>query len=386
MTHDGDFTPPPYSFEENKHTWLEFTDLVFIDPVGTGFSGHPDDEDPKQFYGIDEDVKSVGEFIRLYITKHKRWLSPKFIAGESYGATRAAGLSGYLQDEVQMDMNGIILVSGVIDFATTRPLPGNDLPYALWVPSYTATAWYHKKLPPHLMENLEKTLKEVEKWVLDEYIPALAHGDSLPAERFNKIADKLAEYTGLSRAFIERCQLRISNQRFMKELLRDEYRTVGRLDTRFKGIDSDNAGEQPQYDVSLLVGAFVPAVNDYIRRELQYENDLPYAILNETLSKEWNWKNFRDMGYPSVADTLREQIHKNQFLKVLVICGYFDVGTPYFAMKYTINHMRLAPCLRDNISFAYFNAGHMVYYPYDMLAKFTNDVKEFVEKQATKIN
>jgi carboxypeptidase C (cathepsin A) len=334
MTDDGDFTPPPFSLEENPYTWLDFTDLVFIDPVGTGYSGHAEGVDPKQFYGVKEDIKSVGEFIRLYITKFNRWLSPKFVAGESYGTTRAAGLSGHLQDELGIDVSGIVLVSSVLDFGTMRFTRDTDntLPFTLVIPSYTATAWYHKKLNDRLMKDLEATLQEVEKWVFDVYLLALVKGNSITPEEFDEVADKLSEYTGLSKDFVVRSNLRVSNARFMKELLREEGLTIGRLDTRFKGSDSDRAGEFPEYDPSFVAGLFIATVNDYIRRELKYENDNPYQIINPELSKLWNWKPLEMMGFPNVQEILRSAIHTNKYLRVLVTSGYFDVGTPYFAI------------------------------------------------------
>jgi carboxypeptidase C (cathepsin A) len=381
MTDDGDFTPPPFRLEENPYTWLDFTDLVFIDPVGTGYSGHPEDEDPKKFYGVMEDIESVGEFIRLYTTRFNRWLSPKFISGESYGTTRASGLSAHLQCNLGMDISGIILVSSVLDFGTIRFVTGNDLmPYALFVPSYTATAWYHKKLNDRLMQDLEATLKEVETWVLNEYMTALVKGNSLSDEEFDNIAEKLSEYTGLSKKYVVMSKLRITNARFMKELLREEGITLGRLDTRFKGSDSDSAGEYPEYDPSFVAGLFIATVNDYIRRELKYENDNPYQIINPVLGQTWNWKTFEYMGFPNVQDLLKHAIHTNKYLRVLVTSGYFDVGTPYFAMKYSVDHLKLAPEMRNNIEMTNYIAGHMVYYPKDMLIKFTKDVKDFYDR------
>jgi carboxypeptidase C (cathepsin A) len=381
LTDDGDFTPPPFSLEENPYTWLDFTDLVFIDPVGTGYSSYPEGVDPKQFYGVKEDIATVGEFIRLYLTRFNRWLSPKFISGESYGTFRAAGLGGYLQDNLGIDVSGIILVSSVLDFGTMRFTDGNDfLPFALIVPSFTATAWYHKKLNNRLMKDLEATLKEVEKWVLDEFLIALAKGNTISPEEFDRIAEKLAEYSGLSKDYVVKSKLRISNMRYMKQLLREEGLTLGRLDTRFKGSDSDSAGEFPEYDPSFVAGLFIAAINDYIRRELKYENDTPYQLGNPEIGTLWNWKPFEIMGFPNVQEILRSAIHRNKYLRVLVTSGYFDVGTPYFAMKYSVDHLKLAPELRNNIEMTDYIAGHMVYYPKDMLIKFTKDVRDFYDR------
>lgn len=385
LTEEGDILPPPHRLEDNPHTWLSFTDLVFIDPVGTGYSRPAKEEDPKNFYGLNEDLASVGDFIRLYITKNKRWMSPKFLAGESYGTTRAAGLAGFLQTQRGIDLNGIILISSVLNFITMYQEVGNDLSFMLFLPSYTASAWYHKKLNSRLMENLNNTLKEVEDWAMSGYLLALAKGDALSLEEYEETAEKLAQYTGVSKDYVKYCNLRIPMHRYIKELLRDERRTVGRLDSRFKGIDLDSSGEIPEYDPSFTWAPFMSAIGEYIRVNLGYENDIPYAFLSEEANRSWKWmKEERGgMGYPNVGDILRHEMCRNKYLQVFVASGYYDLATPYFAADYTMSHLGLDPSLRSNITTAYYESGHMVYYNYPCLIQFTKDVCEFYKKSTS---
>lgn len=235
LTEKGEAPPPPYKLVDNAYTWLDFTDLVFIDPVGTGYSRAAAGEDPKQFWGVKEDIQSVGEFIRLYLTKYNRWLSPKFIAGESYGTTRAAGLSSHLQNKLSINLNGIVLISEALNFQAIVFTPGNDLPYILFLPTYTSTAWYHKKLLPQLQSNLQKTLEEAEQFTLNEYVLALPQGDFLSEAERDKIVERLAHYTGLQKHYIQNSNLRIRQDSFRKELLSNEHRRIGILDSRITG-------------------------------------------------------------------------------------------------------------------------------------------------------
>ncbi|RMD98322.1 MAG: peptidase S10, partial [Calditrichaeota bacterium] len=340
----GEALPAPYQLEDNPYTWLAFTDLVFIDPVMTGYSRPAKGEDKKQFHGVKEDVQSVGEFIRLYTTRYNRWLSPKFLAGESYGTTRAAGLSGYLLDRYGMYLSGICLVSSILQFETASFAAGHDLAFALYLPTYTATAWYHKKLPADLQKDLQETLNRARKWALGEYLLALAQGDQLSARQQEAIAEKLARFTGLSKKYVLESNLRIPIFRFVKELLRDERKTVGRLDSRFKGIDRDAAGERFEYDPSYaaIYGPFTAAINHYLRNELKYENDLVYEILTGRV-QPWNWNTNGRQGYVNVAETLRKAMTQNPYLKVFIANGYYDLATPFFATEYTVSHMQLDP-------------------------------------------
>jgi carboxypeptidase C (cathepsin A) len=354
---------------------MKFTDLVFIDPVSTGYSRPAQGVDKKQFHGVEEDVRSVGDFIRLYITKNERWLSPKFICGESYGTTRAAGLSGYLQDTYGMYLQGLVLVSSILNFHTARFAPGNDLPYPLFLPTYTAAAWYHKKLPGKYQKDLITTLKEVEQWALSDYWLALARGDTLTETERNRVIDQLAQYTGLSKKYIDQSNLRIEIHRFTRELLRDKKQKVGRLDNRFKGNLLDATGEGLQDDPSYLAiyGPYTAAVNDYIRQQLKYTNDLPYWPIASV--RPWNWG--KSLGYVNVAETVRIAINKNNHLQVMIANGYFDLATPYFATLYTVNHMNLPKSLRGNIIMKYYEAGHMMYIHKASRQKLRDDAYEF---------
>jgi carboxypeptidase C (cathepsin A) len=379
---DGSMPPPPFKLVDNEYSLLDKTDLVFIDPVNTGYSRVLEGEKAKPYHEVRKDVESVGDFIRLYTTRYKRWTSPKFLIGESYGTTRAAGLSGYLQERHGMYLNGIMLVSAILNFQTARFTPGNDLPYILFLPGYTATAWYHKRLDAELQADLRKTLDEVEQFAVEEYSAALFRGAGLSPEGRASTVGKLSRYTGLSPEYIERTNLRIDAHRFFKELLRGEGRTVGRLDSRFKGIDRDSAGEFPEYDPMLteILGTYTAALYQYVRAELEYENDLPYEILT---GKVWPWS-YKDSEneYLNVAETLRKAMTLNRYLKVFVANGYYDLGTPYFATEYTFNQMELDASLRGNVSMAYYEAGHMMYMHLPSLAQMKADLAKFMDGAA----
>lgn len=370
--------PPPYKLVDNEYSLLDITDLVFIDPVSTGYSRAVPGEAPKQFHGVEEDIQSVGDFIRLYATRNKRWTSPKFLAGESYGTTRAAGLSGYLQGRYGMYLNGIALISTILNFQTAEFDRGNDLPYMLYLPTYTAIAWYHKKLSADLQGDLQKAVDESRKFASGEYADALMEGDNLSTPRKTEIAQKLARLTGLPAQFIEQANLRIEIFRFDKELLRSERRTVGRLDGRFKGIDDDAAGSEPTYDPSLaaIVGPYTATLNDYVRGELKFESDLPYEFLTGRV-RPWNYAPYENR-YINVAETLRSAMTENPFLHVYVAKGYYDLATPFFAAEYTMDHLGLDPSLRGHLSGGYFEAGHMMYVHQPSLVKLKQELKEFM--------
>ena len=378
----GNLLPPPYELVNNEFSLLDETDLVFVDPVSTGYSRPVPGEEAKQFHGVKEDVESVGEFIRLYATRYERWTSPKFLIGESYGTTRAAELSGFLQGRHGMYLNGIMLISTILNFQSARFDRGNDLPPTLFLPSYTATAWYHNRLPDDLQADLRKTLDEVEDFVMNEYTLAMMKGDALPDDERGKIVRKLARYTGLSEDYVERTNLRVNIHRFVKELLRDQRQTIGRLDSRFTGIDHDSAGESFEFDPSYaaIQGPYTATLNDYVRRDLKFENDLPYEILT-SLYETWSYDKYQNQ-YVNVAETLRGAMTQNPFLKVFVANGYYDLATPYFATEYTFNHLGLDPSLRKNISMTYYKAGHMMYVHEPSLAELKKDLAEFVRGTA----
>lgn len=377
MTPEGFAPPPPYRVVDNAESWLDLADLVFIDPVTTGYSRAAEGEEDEQFHGVTADVECVGEFIRLYTTRYRRWASPKLLVGESYGTTRAAALAGHLQERHGMYLNGIVLVSAILNFQTARFDSGNDLPFALFLPTYAATAWYHRRLAPELAAELRPALDEVEHFALGEYWLALAKGGALAVDERERIVARLGRYSGLSLEWIERADLRIEIGRFAKELLRDRRRTVGRLDSRFEGIDLDAAGERHEYDPSYaaIQGPFTGAMNDYVRRELRYESDLPYEILTGRVQP---WKFGSENRYLDVAETLRQAMTRNPHLKVFVACGYYDLATPYFAAEYTFRHLGLDPTLQGNVRFGRYEAGHMMYIEAGARAALKRDVAEFV--------
>jgi carboxypeptidase C (cathepsin A) len=379
MQDEGWLPAPPYQLVENEHTWLDQTDLVFIDPVGTGFSRATRPELAAKYLGLQGDLDSVGEFIRMYLTRHERWASPLFLVGESYGTTRASGLSGLLVDR-GIAFNGVLLISTIMNFQTARFAPGNDLAFLLMLPSYTATAWYHKKLPADLQRQpLRKVLDEAERWTMNEYQLALSKGDRLTKAERQKAAEQMARYTGLRAEFVDNSDLRVDLGRFNKELLRDQRRTSGRLDSRFTGIDANAGGERPDFDPSMsaIRPPYTAAFNDYVRRDLGFKTDAVYHILGGGFTSPWNWGS--DNAYADTSVALKSAFSKNPFMKVFVAFGYYDMATPYFAAEYTIDHMNLDPTLKANIKTAYYEAGHMMYIETKSLAKLKSDMATFVQ-------
>jgi carboxypeptidase C (cathepsin A) len=376
---EGHAPQPPYRLVSNENSILDVTDLVFIDPVTTGFSRAIPLKDDARYHGVEGDIESVGEFIRTYTTRYSRWSSPKFLAGESYGTTRAAGLSGFLSD-TEIYLNGIILISSILNFETARFDSGNDLPYILFLPTYTATAWFHHKLPPDLQTSLQAAIEQSEKFALGDYTQALMKGDALPPDEHRRIVETLARLTGLSTDYVERTNMRIRIDRFDKELLRSQRRTVGRLDSRFTGIDVDAAGERPEYDPAnaALDGAYTAVFNDYVRRELKYETDLPYEVLTGRV-RPWSYDKASNR-YVDVGETLRSAMTANPFLRVFVANGYFDLATPFAATRYTFGRLGLDPSIRKNLSMDFFEAGHMMYIDRTAHARLKKDIATFIQE------
>lgn len=374
--------PPPYQAIDNEFTWLWYTDLVFIDPVGTGFSRPAPGENAQAFYGIKEDIQTVGDFIRLYTTRYERWSSPKFLAGESYGTFRAAGLADYLYENHGMSVNGLVLISLALDFQTFSFERGNDLPYALFLPAYTAAARYHKKLAPGLHEDLGRTLEEAERWALGDYLAALAKGDGLEGGEREKTAEALAAYTGLSKSFIEQNNLRISRSAFMKELLRAEHRGVGLVDSRATsyGRTGDFLSDP---GVVMTVAPYTAVLNNYLRNDLKFESDLPYIFLSEEANRQWNWGSALH-GYVNILETLHQVLTRNPYLKVFAACGYYDLDTPCPGAKYSLLHLGLDPALQANISLHGYEGGHMLYTHRSSLEKLTADVAAFIRSALTR--
>jgi carboxypeptidase C (cathepsin A) len=379
MDPEGNPTPPPYKFTDNEYSLLDQTDLVFIDPVSTGFSRAVPENTAKNFHSLKGDLESVGDFIRLYTTRNTRWTSPKFLAGESYGTTRAAALSGHLQDSLGINLNGIILLSSVLNFGAIRFDAGNDLPYPLFLPTYTAAAWYHNKLPKDLQSaGLLKAIEESKRFAAGPYMLALFKGDSVSAEERAAVVKNMARLTGLSPQYIDQSNLRVRAGRFEKELLRAERRTLGRYDSRLEGVDEDAVGSNPEYDPSYasVQGAFTAAWNQYVRTELKFESDLPYEVLTGRVNP-WSYQEYENQ-YVNVADTLRDAMTQNASLKVFVGAGYYDLATPFFSAEYTLSHMGLDPKLRDHVSLGYYEAGHMMYTQLKSLQKARQDLSRFM--------
>ncbi len=380
MPEDASIPAPPYRLLPNEFTWLTETDLVFIDPVGTGFSRAVKPEDNRKYFGLHPDIEAIGEFIRLYITREKRWTSPLYLVGESYGTTRAAGLSEHLVDQ-GIALNGIALVSSVLNFQTVRFGTGNDLPYLLFLPTYAATAHYHEKLDEDYQAmEIRDFLDEVEEWATGEYAQALQRGDRLSEVERAEVIQRLSSYTGLDSTFLENANLRIEIQRFCKELLRDQGRTVGRLDSRFRGIDALKAGETPDFDPSMAAirPPYTATLNQYLRDELEYESDVPYFILGEGV-RGWDYGISGSGGYPDTGNALRNALSKNPHMKVFVASGYYDLATPYAATEYTLSHLGLDPELRDHFQVKEYEAGHMMYIREPDLKALKEHIAEFIE-------
>lgn len=373
------YAKPPYETVENEFSILDHTDLVFIDPVSTGYSCAAPGEDAKQFHGVEDDIKSIASFIRLYVTREQRWDSPKYLAGESYGTMRAAGLAHELHEEKHLYINGIVLVSSILNYQTVSdPTRGNDLPYSLYLPTYTATAWYHKKLPSDLQKDLKTTLAEVEKFALGEYTLALMQGNKLDQKTRQQIIQKLSRYTGITPEYIERSHLRVGPFPFMKELMRNENRTVGRFDSRYTGMDSNPNAQFFEYDPSkeALFGAYASGLNHYLRTHLNWTDDNEYILIASLP----NWRFDSNNQFLNLSHTLREVMTKNPAIKVFVGSGYYDLATPYFATDYTFSHLALDPSLQNNITMKYYEGGHMMYVNHPCLVQLKKDLAEFFKK------
>jgi carboxypeptidase C (cathepsin A) len=360
MPDSGEQPPAPPRLVENELSVLDFTDLVFIDPVSTGFSRAAPGVDAKRYHGVQEDVNTMGDFIHLYLTRFGRWASPKYVAGESYGTTRAAALAANLHEAHGVELSGVVLLSSVLNFATIRFDDGNDLPYVLFLPSYTVAAAYHKKLAGDLLADPKKAQAESEQFATSEYLLALMKGDKLSADDRKALAAKLSRLTGLGEDFIARANFRVDVARFCKELLRERGRTIGRFDSRLTGADADSAGERPEIDPSYtsVIGVFTGAFNQYVRKELKFESDLRYEILTNRVQP---WDFGTRGGALNVAPRLAAEVRRNPSLRVFVGSGLFDLATPYFATDYTFDHLGLDAEQHKRISINYYEAGHMMY-------------------------
>jgi len=384
-TSDAAYTPPPpYQLTDNANSLLDQTDMVFIDPVGTGFSHAVGKAHDKDFWGVDSDVHSIGQFITTYVTRTDRWNSPKFLIGESYGTFRSASLGNYLQNQDNMTINGIVLISSVLDLSTISFLPGQDLGYVLYLPSYAATAWYHK-LIPGAPANLEAFVAEARAFAVGPYADALMKGSALPAAEKASIAATLSRFTGLSPDYLIKADLRVVEPQFTAELLRSRGLTTGRLDSRFAGPNGDLlaefAGSDPQSDATS--GAFVAAFNTYIKNDLKFaQGDRQYNPLNDDANGQWDWKhNSGGFGFPGAPNTeqeLAQAMLTNPHLQVEIENGYFDLATPFFGSEYTRDHLGLPADLVKNIQLKYYQAGHMMYVHDESLAALKANIAAFI--------
>ena len=367
---DAHHTPPaPYDVVNNNDSLLDASDLVFIDAMGTGFSriigkGQGGVGTPKDFYGVDADGKAFAQFVYDYVSRNDRWNSPKYLIGESYGTTRSAVLVNDLQQQ-GMDFNGVVLMSSILNFGTASFNPGNDLPYISFLPSYAAVACYHKVV--QCPADLPAYLAQVKDFARGEYAGALMMGSSLPAAEKAQVIQKLAQYTGLKPAYLEKADLRVSLSQFMAELQRGRDLVTGRLDGRYSGYAADQLAEyamnDPQSDA--ITGAYTAAFNRYVRQTLHFGEDRNYIVLSGAVGHDWNWKHYGGRidwpGYTDVAPDLAAAMRYNPHLKVQIENGYYDLATPFYGTEYTVEHMGLPPALQRNISLKFYDCGHMLY-------------------------
>ncbi|MFW6198476.1 MAG: S10 family peptidase [Acidobacteriota bacterium] len=381
VVNDSGATPPaPYELVDNAGSLIDVTDMVFIDPVGTGFSRPVGEGEGSDFWGIDEDAASLTEFIYQYVTRNGRWNSPKFLMGESYGTTRSAVLVNRLQRRAGMDFNGVVLISAVLDFETLLFAEGHDISYVVYLPTYAATAAYHGMIPAP--DDLETFLDEVREFALGDYHQALAQGARLPADTRQSIIERLAAYTGLSEDYIDRADLRVDASHFRAELQRTEGRSTARLDSRYEGFLTDLLNETAEYDPqsTAISGAYVAAINQYLRDVLGYESEHRYVGGGGV--RDWNWSRAGSRGWAgatNVAPDLVEAMIRNPHLKVQFENGYYDLATPFFAVEYTDWHMGLPAELRDNLRHRYYEAGHMMYVVEEELLALKANVADFIE-------
>ena len=374
---DEGYPIQPYGFEDNPQSLLDVADIVYIDPVNTGFSRILDKATPgSKFFGVNADIKYLADWINTFVSRQKRWASPKFLIGESYGTTRVSGLSLELQNRHWMFLNGVILVSPT-DLGLKRDAVSSA---ALRIPYMAATAWHHKKLAPAFQaKELEKYLPEVEAFTINELMPALAQGGALPAEKRNVMVKKIAGYIGLNEKVVAEQNMEVPFDYFWKELLRDQGKTVGRLDSRYIGMDKKNAGQKPDYNAELLSWehSFTPAINMYLRDELGYKTDLNYYIFGPI----GPWDNNNN----NTGDDLRMAMMENPYLNLLVQSGYYDGACDYFNAKYNMWQMDPAGKIQDRMFWEGYRSGHMMYLRKEDLSTSNDHLRVFIKNSIPKL-
>ncbi len=382
LTSDGFLPAAPYRVEDNPYTLLDKSDLVLVDAIGTGFSRGENAEISKKFWSVKGDIDAFSEFIRLYITRYERWTSPLFLLGESYGTTRSAGIAGKLAEE-GISFNGITLLSMVLNFQTLEDTKTNDEPYIFLLPSFTMIAGYHHKLPGDLQQDIAKARQQAEQWAAGEYTQALNKGDALSPEDRQKVVEQISRFTGLSKEVIDQANLRIDVPKFTHYLLIEQKLRVGRLDGRYTGPDPNGLLDTPFYDPTEanIMAPYNTVFNSYVRTELGYKSDMPYYVFarDAAFENKWEWGSAGE-GFPDTASALRRALVRNPYLKVLVMEGYYDLATPYFAANFTIDHLDLPAKYRGQVSYATYESGHMVYLPTESLKKMRNDEGAFMDK------
>ncbi|WP_199432580.1 S10 family peptidase [Qaidamihabitans albus] len=368
--------PPPYGLADNPETLLAHSDLVFIDPVSTGYSRAAEGEKPKEYHGFTPDIEAVGEIIRLWTSRNERWLSPKFVAGESYGTLRAAALAAHLQERRGLFLNGLLLISSVLDMGTIAFHEGNDLPHSLYVPTYAAIAHYHGK---HGDRPLADVLAEAEEFASRDLPWALERGARLTESQRADVVSRLAALTGLAESYVDRVNMRIEHVRFFTELLRDRGLTTGRMDGRFTTWEPDGGREHMSDDASIsrIIGAYSAGFNHYVRAELGYANDLPYEILSMDVNRDWSYSDFEGR-HVSVVDNLSSAMRANPHLRVHVALGHYDGATPYYAAEHVLARLQIPEELRSNVETAYYPAGHMMYVHEPSRVQQAKDLAAFV--------
>ncbi len=376
---NGFMPAAPYRMEDNPATLLDRSDIVMVDAMATGYSRAATAELTKKFLGVKGDVQGFGEFIRLYMSRYDRWTSPLFLLGESYGTTRAAGIAGYLADH-GISFNGVTLLSMAIDFQTLEWNKSNDLPYALLLPTFNMIAGYHHKLPADLLQDMTKTRQDVVRWAMSDYLLALSKGDAMTPEQRRKIVEQLASYTGLRPEVVENNNLRIDVPTFTHELLLDQKLVVGRLDGRFSSPDPEDRGFYDPASAAILP-PYTSVFNNYVRNDLGYKTDMPYRVFafDDSAFQKWEWGNAVE-GFPSTAGGLRSAMIKNPYLKILVMEGHYDLATPFAAADWTMDHLNLDAKYRQSVSYATYEAGHMVYIDRAEHTKMKKDLVDFMEK------